>query len=306
MQAQLDIPDYVAAALLLPELQTRIGAAYAARRKGFEDAVEAKVMIAKQLQRVKATDEDGDPILDEDGDPEKAWKAPGSPEWVAMVDATLDIQLDPDFQADYDEVCDQVAGLLAADPLIQEIARDWQAIVGDFHSTDLQDKAAAEKRVKAFGDRVLKLQSQTLGIDPPTAFEFKPDPDDPESMGGYNGGTGRIDLNSAAPGNWSLREFLDTLTHENTHAYQEKLIRLLGGTALLPGEVQLQSGDSEYCAALALKLNDNAGYVSFDESEEYPDDTHEPYMEQVCEVQAWRAGERAGKGAWKKLQKVPR
>lgn len=269
----------------LPQLEADLKAALAARRTRIEAETKATVDAAKTA------------LFADSSNGKKAWKDVGSDEWKAAVDKVLKGKLDEDFQARYDKVCEQVADDLAKDPLVKEAFKDWQDWT--------QDPAGNADKIKKVMEKVLAVQSKRLGLEPPTPVDTYSDPTDPADCGGFSGSTGKISLNVSSGDFGSFKELLDTLTHENTHAYQEKLIRDFRAGKITPGS-------PDYAAAMVLEMNDSEGYVSPDESREYKNycNTHglpvqSPYMTQVCEQHAWGAGRKAGRAAYKAIKKAP-
>ena len=231
-----------------------------------------------------------------------AWQDVGSDEWKGAVDEVVKVQLDPEFQQRYDAICDLVAEDLAKDPVVKEGYKQWSKWSAD----PVKNKAKIEGVMK----QILKLQSARLGIDPPTEASLYSDPD-PEDCGGYDSDNyppGEISLNQNSGDFGSFKELLDTLTHENTHAYQEKLIRGFRDGSIAPGS-------DEYNAAMILDMNDTAthGYVDPDDDDAYDkyckdngiNQTVNPYMDQVCEKHAWGAGRKAGRAAYNAIKNNP-
>ena len=275
----VDKGEFANAVASLTQLKVDLKAALGAKRTGIEAATRAKVDDAKA--KLGASGTGG----------KKVWADVGSDAWKAAVDQILTVQLDEDFVARYDTICGQVADDLAKDPIVQEGFKKWSTWTKN--ATSL---AANADKIEEVMKKVLELQSKQLGLDPPTPVGTYSNPSKPGDCGGFTAGEG-IKLNSSSGDFGDFKELLDTLTHENAHAYQEKLINDLRAGTINPG-------DPDYNAAMALELNDNTGYVSPSESKEFrkKDPSKNPYMDQVCEVQAWRAGRMAGQEAFKKLK----
>ena len=218
----------------------------------------------------------------------KAWADVGSPEWEKAVGKILELKLDDDFTDRYDETCAQVADDLANDPVIQEAHKEWKTWTKDEQS--LKDN---KDKLEGMMKQVIALQSKRLGIDPPTPVETYIDTKKPGSYGGFDGSKKKISLNLGTATIDDFREMLDTLTHENTHAYQRKLLEAKQAGTLKPGE-------PDYNAAVMFELNTNKGYVTSSESDQYPGKG--AYEQQIKEVHAWRAGAKAGKAAYDLLE----
>ena len=269
----------------LPKLQADLKAALDAKRARIETRTKATVDTAKNA------------LFTDTGNGTMVWKDVGSDAWKDAVDKVLQGRLDEDFQARYDATCAQVADDLAKDPVVQQAFKNWR----DW-TRDPAALAGNAGNIKAVMEKVLAVQSRRLGLDPPTPVDTYEDPSNPGDCGGFNGSTGKISLNVRSGDFGSFKELLDTLTHENTHAYQEKLIGDFRAGKITPGS-------PDYAAAMVLEMNDNQGYVSPDESEEYVDycnahglPVQSPYKKQVCEQHAWRAGRKAGRAAYRAIK----
>lgn len=273
--------EYEAALTSLTKLKQDLKAALGAKRTALEQDTKLKVQGIKG--KLSATTTNG----------KKAWADIGSPEWKGAVDDILKVQLDEDFTARYDKVCDTVADNLAKDEDVKEAFKDWKKWTKDPQAL-IANKAKIEKAMK----QVLKIQSEALGL-PPTAVETYSNPSEPGDCGGWSGSDNRININLNSADFGDFKELLDTLTHENTHAYQEKLIKDFRAG-------NIPEGDPNYNAAMVLEMNDSAGYVSPSESKEFRklDNSKNPYMDQVCEKHAWRAGRMAGQAAFNKLSGI--
>jgi hypothetical protein len=273
--------EYEAALTSLTKLKQDLKAALGAKRTALEQDTTLKVQGIKG--KLGATTSGG----------KEAWEDIGSPEWKDAVDDILKVQLDEDFTAGYDKICDKVADDLAKDEDVKEAFKDWKKWTKDPQAL-IANKAKIEKAMK----KVLKIQSDALGL-PPTKVQTYSNPSNPGDCGGWSGKDDRININLNSADFDDFKELLDTLTHENTHAYQEKLIKDFRDGNIPPG-------DPNYNAAMVLEMNDSDGYVSPGESKEFRklDNTKNPYMDQVCEKHAWRAGRMAGQAAFNKLSGI--
>jgi len=266
--------DFEKALESLKQLKTDLKAAVNARRTGVENETKGKVdSINSQLDKEITFKQKK----------QKVWQAVGSDEWKGAVDDILALKPDEEFTRDYDKKNAEVADKLANDPVVQNAFDKW-----DDWNKDPPNVAEIEKLMK----QVVKVQSEALGIDPPTPTETFEDKDRPSLCGQYSRKDNKISLNTANKGFKDFRELLDTLTHENTHAYQAKLIKGLEDKTLKPG-------DPEYSAGMIFAVNTNKGYVTSDESKSHPKDA---YNDQPKEVHAWRAGRLAGQEAFAKIK----
>lgn len=237
-------------------------------------------------KKTKAKVDDIKDQLDKDGaNGKKVWEDVGSKEWKKAVDDILSLKVDDEFTKEYDRKSSVVAKKLASDPIVSKAYDKW-----DEWTKDPPNTAEIEKLMK----QVVKLQCEELGIDPPTPTETFTNTDRPGLCGQYSKSDNKISLNTANVGFKDFRELLDTLTHENTHAYQAKLIKGLD-------DGSIKAGDPEYAAAMIFALNTNKGYVTSSESAHHPKDA---YNKQPKEVQAWRAGRLTGQEAFKAIKKA--
>lgn len=258
-------------------------------RLGLTDEAKEKRATKQRDKMEKKTEAKVDDIkkqLDEDSGGKKVWEDVGSDKWKKAVDDIVALKVDDEFTKSYDKKSANVAKKLAADPIVLNAYDNWATWTKDPPNT-----AEIEKFMK----QVVKLQSDEIGIDPPTPTETFTKTDRPDLCGQYSKKDNKISLNTANAGFKDFRELLDTLTHENTHAYQAKLINGLENNTL-------KAGDPEYNAAMIFQVNTNKGYVTSSESAQYP--KKDAYNKQPKEVQAWRAGRRTGQEAFKAIEKA--
>ncbi len=208
-KGSLDKGEFDAALASMDQLEKDLKAAVAEKRKGIEKDVKAKVDgIMNDLD----ADNGGHPVWHEP-------HLPGTPgqEWKDSVTKILAVQLDEDFKARYDKKCEAVAKLLVEDPLVKEANTKW----ADW----AKDPVTNKDKMLAVMNQVVKLQSQVIGVDPVVPVKLMDPPGGPTLCGQFNAGTRDIDLNPALSNFDDFRELLDTLTHENTHALQDKLVK---------------------------------------------------------------------------------
>jgi hypothetical protein len=268
--------DYAKAVESLAKLKETLDAALAARRKAIGEATKNTV--------------DGIGVeLDAPGTGnKKVWQDVGSPAWKHAVDGIVGLKVDEEFNDSYDAKSSEVAAKLAKDPIVLNAYDKWS----EWSNNPTEDNI--EEMTKLM-NQVVKLQSEVLGIDPPVPASTFTDTGQPGLCGQFSKAKNTIELNTANAGFKDFRELLDTLTHENTHAYQAKLIKQLDdGT--------LKLGDPEYNAAMIFKLNTNKGYITSSESATYPE--KKAYDNQPKEVHAWRAGRVAGQTAFDAIKQA--
>jgi hypothetical protein len=274
----VDKGDFAGAFASLTQLKLDVKAALDARRKAMVADTKLKcAAINTKLDKVESNKK-------------KVWQNTGGDRWKSAVDDILAVQLDQDFTDRYDAINKKVGESIAADPIVQKGFAKWAEWTKDPKALK-KNKAAMEEVM----NKVLEIQSKLLGLDPATPASTYSKPHKPGDCGGFDTKSKSISINSGASSFPDFKELLDTLTHENTHAYQTKLINgYRDGT--------LPESDPNYNAAVILSMNDGKGYVTPDESDLYPG--KDAYNKQVCEVHAWRAGAMAGQAAYKAMKKA--
>lgn len=167
---------------------------------------------------------------------------------------------------------------------LADARRGWKDLPNPKLQDDNTYEEASLAKIKVL-ENVLRIQCEKLGIAPPPQIKLFSDPaakakgkDNPNLSGYFNGADGNIYLNDRkADFADDFDAVLDTLIHENTHRYQNKLIKQLQAKELKPG-------DPDYEQALMFALNSGTtGYI----------DGGDGYEEQPVERHAWRAGTEA-------------
>lgn len=218
--------------------------------------------------------------------------AVGSKEWKAAVTKIINTELPKEYMDEFNKKNDEVIDKLSKSAVIKEAFKNWDSWKADFEKNKVKISAAMQE--------VLTVQAGVLGIPAPTAAPY--DKND-GNLGGYNGETyppGELEVNFHYPNGTEFRELMDTLTHENTHAYQEKLIRDFRAKTIKPG-------DSDYAAAMILDMNDTQGdtqgYIQADDKRSYDKTLSvNAYKVQPCEKQAWAAGGKISRELVNKLE----
>jgi hypothetical protein len=206
---------------------------------------------------------------------------------AAMAKLFKAIPLDPKFQAKDDA---KRRGVLDAlkDPAsgLAEAAKNWNKMPNPRLNKDGQPDPASMQKIKVL-ETALAIQCRQLGIDPPPKVKLFSDPaskvDDHQKQtcaGHYDPTDGNIYLNDQSPTIQNdFDNALDTIIHENTHNYQNKLMADLEAGKLKPG-------DDDYEQAMMFRLNSGkGGYI----------DSGDGYPEQPLERHAWQAGGEARK-----------
>jgi hypothetical protein len=209
-----------------------------------------------------------------------------SAERKASVDMILDIQFDEGFKTREQEKRNKTAAELIDDKKVQEAHENWP----DWYD----DQKKYDKEIKAFVETVLAKQGKIIGLgDKPTNVVYVPDGGESVTTSGlFDVGSGELQIFRIDP---DFQDFLNTLTHENTHAFQAKLVEGLDSGGIGPNH-------PDYRAALALKMNRGHSYISPDLSKQYDDE--EPkmaYMEQCSEWHAFKAGDEVSSAVMEKL-----
>jgi hypothetical protein len=222
----------------------------------------------------------------------KVRDAVGSQEWKAAVKKIVETKLDDEFMDQFNTSAAKVIDELSKNPKVKEAHKKWATWMLDFD--------ANKDKIQGMMQEVLKVQSEALGWPTPTAQAYSADDGD---LGSFNGDPyppGTLQVNFLYEGSKDFRELMDTVAHENTHAYQEKLIR-----GFRDGSIK--EGDLEYSAAMMLEMNDTKGtkgYISGAKSKKYDKNNKGlAYKNQPCEAHAWGAGSKIGRTVFDNLEK---
>lgn len=218
--------------------------------------------------------------------------AVGSKEWKAAVKKIAETKLDDEFMDQFNKSADKVIDELSKNPKIKEAYKKWGTWMSDFDTN--------KDKIRETMQEVLKVQSEALSWPTPTAQAYSADDGD---LGSFNGNPyppGTLKVNFRYDDSKDFKELMDTLAHENTHAYQEKLIRGFRNGSVKPG-------DLEYSAAMVLEMNDTKGtrgYISSAKSGKYDKNNKSlAYKQQPCEAHAWAAGRKIGRTVFDNLEK---
>lgn len=283
--------NYVGAVDALPALEKDAAAAVTgAKRAVTEQQTKARCDdIKNDLDKKIKFRRKGD-ILKKDTD---VRDAVGSNEWKAAVKKIVETKLDDEFMDQFNKSADEVIDALSKNPKIKEAHEKWGTWMSDFN--------ANQGKIKAAMQEVLKVQSNALGWPTPTAEAYSKKDGDLGSFNGRNNyPPGTLKVNFYYDDSKDFRELMDTLAHENTHAYQEQLIRGFRAGTIKPGAL-------EYSAAMVLEMNDTQGtrgYIQGDDSKKYDKtDTRLAYKKQPCEAHAWAAGGKIGRTVFDNLEK---
>ncbi len=217
--------------------------------------------------------------------------AVGSKAWKAAVKKIVETKLDDEFMAQFNASADKVIDALSKNPKIKEAYAQWDSWMSDFD--------ANEGKIQEMMQEVLKVQSEALGWPTPTAQPYRAKDNNLGSFEGDPYPPGTLKVNFRYSASRDFKELMDTLAHENTHAYQEKLIRGFRAGTIKPG-------DLEYSAAMVLEMNDTKGtrgYISSAKSAKYnKKDEDFAYEKQPCEAHAWGAGRKIGRTVFGNLE----
>jgi hypothetical protein len=198
-----------------------------------------------------------------------------SPERRASVDAILSAQPDEAFNEREAAKRKDTAKALAADPLVQKAHKEWP----DWAADPEKHKDDIEKFVR----QVIGKQSELNGLKgkEPT-IKFEKSELSASTNGSYDVGSQTLSISRVHP---DFKEMLNTLTHENTHAFQDSLVQQLQAGAITPKH-------PDYMAATAMQMNREHGYISPELSKQYDPENHErAYKEQCSEKHAFAAGD---------------
>ncbi len=209
-----------------------------------------------------------------------------SPEWKEAVAEILKVQPDSAFLEAYNAKSDQAASALAKIETVKTAVKNWAK-----WSEDLE---ANTETMKSAINEIVASHSAVLGLDPSTPVSFD-EPFNGDTSGLFANDPPRIKINFQQSMFYDFREVLDSLTHENTHAYQHSLVQKLDR-----GDIGRDHPD--YMAALSFKVNSGGAYITPEATVKYDDtDTDEvntAYRRQSTETHAFGAGARAGKAAY--------
>jgi hypothetical protein len=169
-----------------------------------------------------------DPFL-KNQDKSKVGDGDVTKEWKDLVSKILDVKVDDDFLARYDVKCDKASAALAGNKTIQDAYLNWSKWIRDGN----------QKEIEAAINEVLSVHSATLSEGhatphkQPTVVFTKETKPGPEVFGSFNVTNSVMEIGEVA------RDFgllIETLTHENTHAYQDKLVKEKMSGAIVPGD----------------------------------------------------------------------
>lgn len=182
---------------------------------------------------------------------------------IAMYKA---MTLDEDFKKEDAKIREQYQTELQNDEELKSAIQDWKKT--DAEGNPLVD---FEKKKQMF-QKILETQSKAYGIDVP---EIEWYPGDEGDFGGFSADTTRISLNTRYLDN--PKEMMDTIIHENTHNYQDELVK-----KFVAGD--LKEGDPMYEQAKTFAVTHHwDAYVP-------PREDGDAYEKQPEEMQAWDAG----------------
>jgi len=203
----------------------------------------------------------------------------------ASVNMILDVQFDEGFKKREQEKRDKTAAALVDDEVVQKAHENWP----EWYEN--QDKHGDD--IKAFVESVLARQGDIIGLaSKPTKVAYPRFGESVTTSGQFDVKTGKLQIFGIDP---DFQEFLNTLTHENTHAFQAKLVEDLDSGAIGPRH-------PDYQAALALKMNRDRGYISPDLSAQYNTENPKQAYEQQCsEAHAFAAGDEVSSAVVGKL-----
>jgi hypothetical protein len=177
---------------------------------------------------------------------------------------------DPTFRAKDDLRMRDAADSLTGD-------EDLKAAKANWDSLGTQDRVNALKKV-------VDAQSKAYGVTPPKIETYLPEEVSEDGLienGKFNPRSGKILLN-AAEENPALQDFdkaVDLVSHENAHAYQQRLVDRFNSGELRPG-------DDEYEQAAMFAVNNRPGaYIKAESSADVAD-----YEMQPMEQHAFRTG----------------
>ncbi len=147
--------------------------------------------------------------------------------------------LDPAFEAKDEQARKQLVDKISKDPELKKAKKDWATMA-------VADRVKIMQKVADMQAEVYKIPKTTI-----KTFAEAPDADGSVTNGYYNHEDGRLHINTNAAA--SFKDFnrgLATLTHENAHRFQSKLIDDLNAGKIKPG-------DPYYDQAVTFKLNNN-------------------------------------------------
>lgn len=200
----------------------------------------------------------------------------GSRERKALANLLKSMKLDKKFLDDYAKKSEAVADDLAGDDDLKEAKKNWKE-----WSKDAKSREKNFPKIKALMEKIVKIQCEKLGM-PVPEVEIYEEPTKPGSCGYFSPNDGKIHINKYADATWDLKELIDTMTHENTHNYQDRMIKQLH-------DGQIKEGDDAYMPAVMFALNGGpGGYISPDEAKQIGD--RGAYDGQPMEAHAWKTG----------------
>lgn len=200
----------------------------------------------------------------------------GSRERKALANLLKSMKLDKKFLDDYAKKSEAVADDLAGDDDLKEAKKNWKE-----WSKDAESREKNFPKVKALMEKIVAIQCKQLGM-PVPEVEIYEEPTKPGSCGYFSPNDGKIHINKYADATWDLKELIDTMTHENTHNYQDRMIKQLH-------DGQIKEGDDTYMPAVMFELNGGpGGYITPDEARQIGD--RGAYDAQPMESHAWKTG----------------
>jgi hypothetical protein len=210
---------------------------------------------------------------------------------AAQRDIYNSMDLDPAFLNHDAGKRAQIAGAMTNTPQKRAKLRNLKA---NWKKTPDAGGPTVEEKLQFMRDAIA-VQCQALGIDPPPEVLAVDEPRNPDTglidNGSFDPNTGKISINTNPESSFhkKMAKALDLALHENSHNYQDHLVKKLeAGT--------LKQGDPEYEQALMFQAN--SGLRAYVEGKE----DFATYKKQPLEEHAHFNGPQTAKAILKKIQ----